>query len=136
MNESLTCTSCSKVWKRQRTRGRKPLLCPECTKEQNKEIVPTTKTKKAVKSPTIKPLKAKPINPVQTHTDLTINKVINSLPYANVKSAQLAESTKNGSLWKCPGCGNTIELFVSINAVPTHRCTPDMVSVKLMERIK
>ncbi len=28
--ETLTCTQCSSTWNRQKTRGRKPKLCPSC----------------------------------------------------------------------------------------------------------
>lgn len=28
--ETLVCSSCSKKWKREKTRGRKPVTCPKC----------------------------------------------------------------------------------------------------------
>ena len=136
MNESLTCTSCSKIWKRERTRGRKPLLCPKCVKEQAKDIAAPQKAQKSNRSIKAKPIAPAPKAEPAPQTELTINKVISSLSYAGNKSVELAESTKKGSAWKCPSCNHTIELFVAINAIPTHRCTPNMVSVKLMERIK
>lgn len=136
MNESLTCTSCSKVWKRERTRGRKPLLCPKCLKEQAKELLANTKAKTKTRSIKAKPVVETSKEEQTSQSNLTVNKVINSLSYAGNKSIELAESTKKGSTWKCPSCSQVIELFVPINAVPTHRCTPNMVSLKLMERIK
>jgi hypothetical protein len=36
MKETLECTQCDAFWKRKRTRGRKPAVCPDCDK-LNKE---------------------------------------------------------------------------------------------------
>lgn len=30
MKEILECTQCDKKWERERTRGRKPIVCPQC----------------------------------------------------------------------------------------------------------
>lgn len=137
MNESLTCTSCSKVWKRERTRGRKPLLCPKCVKEQSPDVPVKPTSRKVVAKPISKPTST-PVQEVQTKTksDLTLSQVISSLNPKRSDSAALAESTKNGSVWQCPSCKSITELFISVNDIPTHRCTPDMVSIKFMERIK
>ena len=137
MNESLTCTSCSKVWKRQRTRGRKPLLCPKCTKEQTVNI-PVKKTSRKIIAKPISESLSTPEKEVQTKTksDLTLSKVINTLIPKRPDAAQIAESTKNGSVWQCPACKSTIEMCLPLNDIPTHRCTPDTVSLKFMERIK
>lgn len=137
MNESLTCTSCSKVWKRERTRGRKPLLCPKCVKDQSIDVPVKSTSRKVVAKPISKPTST-PVQEVQTKTksDLTLSQVISSLNPKRSDSAALAESTKNGSVWQCPSCKSITELFISVNDIPTHRCTPDMVSIKFMERIK
>lgn len=37
LKETLNCETCSSSWVRERTRGRKPRVCPECIKD---EIVP------------------------------------------------------------------------------------------------
>jgi hypothetical protein len=31
MKEKLNCARCEQKWERERTRGRKPIFCPECT---------------------------------------------------------------------------------------------------------
>jgi len=36
--EILTCLSCSSTWKRKRTRGRKPKLCPSCVIDIKEDI--------------------------------------------------------------------------------------------------
>lgn len=138
MKESLVCTSCGRTWKRERTRGRKPVFCPTCS-------VPSPTIPKT-RSPKSTPRTAVPVStqnsPVSSSVEnssdkkLTVSKVLQSL-YPRPKDAEeLREATKNGSSWKCPSCGHIIVLYVSISDIPTHRCTPDTVSVKLCERIK
>ena len=129
MNETLTCTVCSKKWKREKLRGRKPLLCPKCVKAQD---LPFPKT-----SPTVL---VQPITKTDsidlsdfTLTPATIYAALHPRP-SNYKD--LIEQTKNGSTWKCPNCNNLLELEIPISDIPTHRCTPNMVSVKRYERIK
>lgn len=43
MKEKLDCTQCDKKWERQKTRGRKPIVCPECA-EINANEEATQKT--------------------------------------------------------------------------------------------
>lgn len=48
--ETLTCTSCSKSWTRQRARGRKPKFCSDCSlvaiqSESQDQIVEPVKTR-------------------------------------------------------------------------------------------
>ena len=142
MKESLTCTGCGATWKRDKSRGRKPHFCPKCVKLQLQET-----TAKEVKSRKInvKPVISKQSDQsnlqelsVETKikSDLTLNQIISCLNPKRHDSAQLAESTKNGSTWQCPSCKSITELFVSVNDIPTHRCTPNTVTVKFMERIK
>lgn len=137
MKESLVCTACERTWKRERTRGRKPILCPTCSVPS--EIKTPLKTSKA--SPRV----AVPVSQIpqvvtsvepENNKKLTLSKVIQSIHPKSKDAEELAESTKNGSTWKCPTCGYIITLYVSVSDIPTHRCTPDTVSVKFCERIK
>lgn len=125
MEEKLTCTVCTKDWFRPKTRGRKPILCPTCLKA----------------GVTFVPVVQQPVQPQQNQTtsssneDITpglVHKYLYPKP-SNYKD--LVESTKKGSKWKCPSCGYILKLDIAVTAVPTHRCTPDTVSVKLFERI-
>lgn len=135
MKESLTCTACSATWKRDKSRGRKPHFCPKCVKLQLKQAAVKEVSTRKIKA---KPIAERPQKPVQPNpkSDLTLSQVISCLNPKRHDSAQLAESTKNGSVWQCPVCKSITEVFVPINHIPTHRCTPNTVSVKLMERIK
>lgn len=135
MKESLTCTACRATWKRNKSRGRKPHFCPKCVKLQLQEITVKQVTPRKIK---VKPMVKEPQIPVQTNSksDLTLSQVVMCLNPKRHDSAQLAESTKNGSIWQCPVCKSVTEVFVPINYIPTHRCTPNTVSAKLMERVK
>ena len=135
MKESLTCTACSATWKRNKSRGRKPHFCPKCVKLQLQQA--------SIKKVSTRKIKAKPVSKqpqtlVQSDPklDLTLSQVVACLNPKRHGFAQLAESTKNGSVWQCPVCKSITEVFVPVNHVPTHRCTPNTVSAKLMERIK
>jgi hypothetical protein len=135
MKESLTCTLCSATWKRDKSRGRKPHFCPKCVKLQLQQAAIKEVSTRKIKA---KPIAKQPQTSVQSNpkSDLTLSQVVASLNPKRHDSAQLAESTKNGSVWQCPVCKSITEVFVPINHVPTHRCTPNTVSAKLMERIK
>jgi hypothetical protein len=149
MKESLTCTSCASTWKRDKTRGRKPHLCPKCVRVENAASVKPVKQN--LKKDIVKRgRKAKPIIETdnksevkidteiknKTTSDLTVSKVMQSFHPKSSNHEELRESTKNGSTWKCTNCGNILKLEISITDIPTHRCTPNMVSVKPYERIK
>ena len=132
MKESLVCSSCNKTWKREKVRGRKPILCPNCIPQQITEPRKATPVKKTnsikTKQETDKQSIAK--------STVSLSKVFNAIYPKNKDSQTLSESTKDGSVWRCPSCGHIITLFVSVSDIPTHRCTPDTVTVKLCERIK
>jgi Zn finger protein HypA/HybF involved in hydrogenase expression len=142
MKESLTCTGCGATWKRDKSRGRKPHFCPKCVKLQlqettAKEVNPRKiKVNPVAKQQSLQIEEHKMPVPPKTKSDLTASQVISSLNPKRHDSAQLAESTRNGSVWQCPSCKSVTEVFLAINDIPTHRCTPNMVSAKLMERIK
>jgi hypothetical protein len=142
MKESLTCTGCGATWKRDKSRGRKPHFCPKCVKLQLQETTAKEVNPRKIKVNPVAKQQSLQIEehkmPVQSKTksDLTASQVISSLNPKRHDSAQLAESTRNGSVWQCPSCKSVTEVFLAINDIPTHRCTPNMVSAKLMERIK
>jgi DNA-directed RNA polymerase subunit M/transcription elongation factor TFIIS len=142
MKESLTCTGCGATWKRDKSRGRKPHFCPKCVKLQLQETAAKEVKPRKIKVEPVVQKKSPQTEELQISvqskikSDLTVSQVINSLNPKRHDSAQLAESTKSGSTWQCPSCKSVTELFVSVNDIPTHRCTPSTVTVKLMERIK
>jgi len=54
LKESLVCEVCSSTWTRNRSRGRKPRVCPECVKDnvvlhECSSVVPAQSSKKATK---------------------------------------------------------------------------------------
>lgn len=49
MKETLECTQCDKKWERQKARGRKPIVCPECA-EVNAQEEASQKTSSYVSS--------------------------------------------------------------------------------------
>jgi hypothetical protein len=133
MNETLTCTVCSKKWKREKLRGRKPLLCPKCVKDQNIPL-PEISSK-----PLPIPLVQSDVkNDLITSSDFTLTpgKVYTALHPKPSNYKDLLQQTRNGSTWKCPNCNHILILEIPVSDIPTHRCTPNMVSVKLYERIK
>lgn len=123
MEEQLTCSVCQKSWTRTKARGRKPLVCPTCLSTGSTFIPVPDKSSDSKK--TDKPF----------FSDLSISKVHGLLHPKPSNHQDMLESTKKGSTWKCPGCGSILTMLVGITAVPTHKCTPDTVTVKLMERI-
>jgi predicted RNA-binding Zn-ribbon protein involved in translation (DUF1610 family) len=133
MNETLTCTVCSKEWKRERVRGRKPLLCPKCARAQDLPLpksVPTSLTAPLVQSD------IKNDSIASSDFTLTPGKVYTALHPKPSNYKDLLQQTRNGSTWKCPNCNHVLKLEIPVSDIPTHRCTPNMVSVKLYERIK
>ena len=133
MNETLTCTVCSKEWKRERVRGRKPLLCPKCVKAQD---LPLPKTVPASLPDPLVQSDIKNDSIASSDFTLTPGKVYTALHPKPSNYKDLLDQTKNGSTWKCSNCGHILKLEIPISDIPTHRCTPNMVSVKLYERIK
>lgn len=122
MEEELICNSCAKKWKRQRARGRKPLVCPKCLAATAQQVVSNPQSSDSHDN--------------SFEPSLTKASVFKALFPRPDNYEQLLKSTKNGSVWKCTNCGSILKLNVGITAPPTHRCTPDMVSLKLYERIQ
>lgn len=124
MEETLTCITCNKQWTRQSSRGRKPKVCPSCL--QNSDLV------KPIKSPSLPDIK----NNLTAEDETSFKKTVFGFLYPKPTGyKEMRESTKNGSTWKCPGCAHIMRLSVAITTAPTHRCTPDMVSIKIYDRI-
>jgi len=123
MEEELICKSCSSTWKRTRLRGRKPLLCPACSSLQSHQLIANQSVKSFISQSSV------------TSSDLSVSKIHAQLHPKPANYQELQQSTKNGSTWKCPGCGYVLKMFISLIAPPTHRCTPDTVTLKVMQRI-
>lgn len=135
MQETLTCTSCKSKWTRQRARGRKPVLCPQCLSQTELEAnqtvlqpVPTSSAKSVYTQ------KSEPISTSSSRPSLST--IFSGLFPRYQNAEELAESTKNGSVWKCPSCSHILKMNVAVTAPVTHRCTPDTVTTKICERIK
>lgn len=125
MEEILTCESCRKQWSRERSRGRKPRFCPSCL---SSEAHLSSLTSSQTSNIELKPESL-------TSDKFDISKVYSALLPKNPNAESLIESTKNGSKWKCPSCGNRLIIHVPISDIPTHRCTPTTVTIKQYERI-
>jgi rubrerythrin len=127
MEENLVCSVCEKSWTRTKTRGRKPLVCPACL-SSGTTFIPTSTSQFESKTET---LTTQSVN----QNDLSVSRVHSMIHPKPANYRDMLESTKKGSKWKCPGCGAVLTMMVAISDVPTHRCTPSMVTLKIMERI-
>lgn len=143
MKETLTCSSCSKSWKREVSRGRKPVQCPKCVA---KSLVVHSKAKEKVRKvkatpivveeiTVIEELKSEETLPANSNTRSNIAKVYRDYYPKSTDYEQLMESTKNGSLWHCPACKKDLQCHVPLCDIPTHRCPPNSTRVKKFERI-
>jgi len=137
MKETLTCTQCEKRWRREKSRGRKPHLCPKCVKATTKtqpvkktvvQVVEVKKPKK-IRRITRKQIQASTEN--NNENKLTVGEIYQYFHPANEK---LKEETKGGSTWKCR-CGYTIQIKFSLTATPTHKCSDGSKPIQ-MERIE
>jgi hypothetical protein len=146
MKETLTCSFCSKTWKREKSRGRKPTICPKCQKAAEKEKDAKQKEKEKIERQNFKKLdssksksvKAEPIvtQTVQASTEnLTYSKVYSSFYPQHPDAEELLETTKNGSSWQCPSCKLVVNPTIRISQPPTHKCSPTSASVKEFIRI-
>jgi hypothetical protein len=154
MKETLTCTQCNSNWKREVSRGRKPVLCPKCLKQSLKShSTPVKKASKQVARPALKTAPSRkvskpPVSPSRTpsqnplpkpvedpSTDFDIRQVYSILSPKPKNYQELLSSTKNGSTWQCPLCKHIISVAISILQPPSHRCTPTTVTEKEFVRI-
>jgi hypothetical protein len=134
MQESLVCSVCEKTWKRNKTRGRKPTVCPKCLKSsiqisEPKQKQPNQKSEAKISEP------IKSIVEDKKTSDVTYKQIYQSLYPKDPSFEELRESTKNGSIWKCQACANVIRLDVAVTATPTHKCNPNSNKINLYERI-
>lgn len=143
MKETLTCSSCNSSWKRNKTRGRKPVLCPKCVKSDAhfQKPIQNNKPVKAKPRPVKienKIIKTEPKLDVATAketqtSDFDIKAVYKAF-YPKVQDKQL-ENQKSGSQWKCTSCGYVLKVYIPLSDIPVHKCTPGMVSTKELKRI-
>jgi rubrerythrin len=157
VKETLVCSSCEKSWKREITRGRKPVLCPKCVKleiadkekqakEKAKAVAKQEKTAAVNQKTTAKKqrqIAAEPQEAVASVNQEKNNEIKVSLsdvyrdyyPHpANYK--EFIKATKGGSTWHCSICKKTLSSDVSLVVPPTHRCPPNSSKVREYERIK
>lgn len=132
MKESLTCSSCNKTWKREKSRGRKPILCPSCTKKAL-----ALKQEKPIKQIVKKEIEQPKAEIVSISKDELKIKNIISQVYRDYypDNKDLVESTKNGSHWHCPRCRQDLIMHVPVCAIPTHHCPPNSSLIKPYERV-
>ena len=93
MKEKLECARCEQKWERERTRGRKPIFCPECTEinaqeEAERADSPSMKTVKTIED-----------------SDKTYKFYIPA-----------------PSQWLCDHCDVTLKVNVGVIEVPVHLC--------------
>ena len=106
MKEKLTCTQCEKTWSREKTRGRKPVLCPKCATQTEPQPEPETETET---------------------TEISAGQIYQ---YYHPTDEKLKESTKGGSTWLCR-CGYKYTTRFSLSAIPTHKCSENGKSIPM-----
>lgn len=104
--ETLTCENCSRKWKRELVRGRKPRLCPKCL------TVPET--------PQRKPQRA-----IATVSANPARKAIKEMAKFPAPSN-----------WKCPSCGASVSIKINIDHEPTHACKKRLSKVYALELVR
>lgn len=100
--EELFCESCKKVWNRQKTRGRKPKICPDCVPqlvvqhddndEEDNDLLDIPVAEEPPPDPTKYPAPSK---------------------------------------WYCPVCSVTLKTYVGLNQPPTHPCKKKLLKKTL-----
>lgn len=156
MKETLTCSVCSKNWKREITRGRKPTSCPRCLKAAEKEQAVKQKTKTVrpapvppapVEAESPKPRRGRPSKVVATPVEAVPEPPVEVQPKVKVTLAmvyrdyypkgnqELIESTKKGAEWECKACNKHFKTVVSVATPPTHHCPPNSTRIKEYERV-
>jgi ribosomal protein L37AE/L43A len=135
--EKLTCSQCSKKWSRLKSRGRKPLFCPSCVAKNTTPPVQPKASKATVKnSPPKKEQKEQEASTDSLNTKSKIAEVYKALyPVPSKDSDQLRDQGPNGSVWKCSHCGYTITIGVILSDIPTHKCDPNSIRVRTLQRI-
>jgi rubrerythrin len=108
--ETLTCEQCSKKWKRQPSRGRKPRLCPKCLAAPQEASQPISQ----------------PSQPV------TAKKPATKLQQNVTADYKFPGPTK----WMCKTCGTSIKTEISLQYEPTHRCQKKLRRIIALELIR
>jgi hypothetical protein len=106
--ETLTCEQCTKKWKRQPARGRKPRLCPKCLASAQASVsMPPARSVKAEKQP------------------------------AKVSSTAFQEyKFPAPTSWLCSSCGVSVETTISLQYEPTHQCQKRLKRVLPLELVR
>lgn len=144
MKETLTCTTCSKKWKRERSRGRKPHLCPSCIKKTAPVKVSKIETQKPKKTRAVPAQKISeqqpPLEMVASNSSsskdgkITAGHIFAAYHPRHPKADELLKETKGGSVWRCTHCKTEIQIMLPVSAPPTHKCSDNGKS-KICERV-
>jgi len=103
--EELTCESCKSIWTRQKSRGRKPKVCPSCVPvllsiQEEDEDLDNQEDIILIEEPAPEPTKYKP-----------------------------------GTKWRCNSCLVSIKIGVGHNDPPTHSCKKRLKKIFPLERV-
>lgn len=129
MEETLTCSQCSKKWKRQKARGRKPIVCPKCVANNTQAPEPIQKTTTVSAKPKVE-------EDCSKFDRSFLGAVYQSLyPKPHKDNDQLKNQGPKGSVWKCAHCNYTLEIGVVLSDIPTHKCSENSVRVREFQRI-
>lgn len=137
MQETLLCSQCSKKWKRETSRGRKPVICPKCLAKNSKPTKPIQK-KKPVSVKTKKVVVSEPEPQVfSSRPDrAALAAIYKSLyPKPDRNNDQLKDQGNTGSVWKCLHCNYILKIGVTLTDIPTHKCSEHSVRVRDLKRI-
>jgi DNA-directed RNA polymerase subunit RPC12/RpoP len=129
MEETLVCSQCSKKWKRQTSRGRKPIVCPKCVATNTQPPESIQKKTTVFTEPKIENLAAQP----EKSFLATIYQALYPKPDKN--NDQLKNQASSGSTWKCPNCSFILKIGVIVSDIPTHKCNEHSVRVRELKRI-
>ncbi len=111
MKEKLTCSKCSKTWTRKKVRGRKPLLCSDCTKPLEAVLQPSNQ-------PNIKRM-------IRVATSKESSK----------NTSKEKQIIPGPSKWQCPSCLVSVSIEVGIYDPPTHACKKRLKKVFALEKV-
>lgn len=111
MKEKLTCSKCSKTWMRKKVRGRKPLLCSDC-------------------SGSIDPIPQPSAHPKQKR----MIRVATSKESSKNKSKEKT-LIPGPSKWQCPSCLVSVSIEIAIYDPPTHACQKRLKRTFALEKV-
>lgn len=105
MKETLICTACSNSWSRQRTRGRKPFLCPSCSSQEL------------------------PVQPIARSARVRLTTMTEQETQRKTSGFQAP------SKWQCPHCLVSMVTSVVIYEAPTHWCKKRLRKIFPLEQV-